>query len=112
MNWLRAGIIMILSVVALLYFTRPSREDVEEYVHAIALSQVQAKDLELSENAARNTLLQTCREKPETCTDAFRKIIRIEYRPRVIYADVVIRGLGTENHCYALFNQLTCTETR
>ncbi len=113
MNWIKAGIIMALSVALLLYLTRPSQQDVEDFVHAVARSQLMADDLEKTNDPAVGPLLAICRRgHEETCREALRQAIRIDYRSRIVYADVTITGLGPENHCRAYFNQLTCTGAR
>ncbi len=112
MNWLKAGIIMAASVVLLLYFTRPSRQDVEEFVHAIARSQILAEDLEKVADPAIGRLRAACSGDPHgesgACREALGEVITITYRNRIIYADVAITGLGPENRCHAFFNQLVC----
>lgn len=105
LKWL---LILGASALLVLYVTKPSPADVEDFVHAQAMSQLQASDLQPSAEVLKNAALMGCRLKPETCTEALRELIHIRYDDRKIYARVTVTGLGTVNHCTAVFNRLLC----
>jgi len=109
MKWLKFLALALITVLVYFYVSKPSREDVEEYVHAVAMSQLQAKDLEPSATVLENAALMGCRLKPDSCYEVLRKLIDIKYEDKSLYAKITISGIGPTNHCYAVANRVFCT---
>jgi len=109
MKWLKMAATLVLAAAMVLYITKPSPDDVETYVHSVALSQLEAADLKPSAGAAANVALMGCKLDPTTCYDVFRRLIDIQYDDKLLYANVTITGLGPANHCRAILKRVYCS---
>jgi len=111
MKWFKFLALALITVLVYFYVSKPSPEEVEKYVHAVAISQLQAKDLEPSATVLENAALMGCKLDPDSCYDVLRKLIDINYEDKFLYAKITITGIGPSNHCYAVANRVFCTGT-